>query len=271
MSDEYIYIDYRVSYSLHKHVWSRLILRSRLYVRSIVLGLYGVVAGPAAYTRPTNTFVLHADGACLPLPTMYSVLPAHNMYLLNIGSLVSSWCLLSSFWTGYDRPFESFKRTYTAVQRLTVRTVPICGADDETTVGPASCSHFRATSASRRTCVVVETQFTGPQSAERPAILLGRLFHADRIAVHPVTLRRGRKRAPKIEEEKFPARDQNRAPADVHSTSGRRQILQSIPPSPLTGGEQRVVCVPSAPFTWMRCLPSLDELKKPAWCLCRLV
>ena len=42
--------------------------------------------------------------------------------------------------------------------------------------------------------MVVEVQFSGPQSAERPALLLTRLFQAGKVAVHPIALRRGRKR-----------------------------------------------------------------------------
>ncbi|CAM9604262.1 unnamed protein product, partial [Hapterophycus canaliculatus] len=50
--------------------------------------------------------------------------------------------------------------------------------------------------ASNSGSVVVEVQFSGPQPAERPALLLRNLLGGKSVAAHPVLLRRGRSKKP---------------------------------------------------------------------------
>eukprot|EP00752_Nemacystus_decipiens_P003691 g3401.t1 len=100
----------------------------------------------------------------------------------------------------HEAALASFRGAYTAAKRLTVSQVTRCR--DETEKIQPRRGNSPGCIAKRGSCLVVEVQFSGPQSAERPALLLHRLFQAGSVAVHPVALRRGRKRcSPAVDKD----------------------------------------------------------------------
>lgn len=143
--------------------------------------------------------------------------------------------LAHSFPTAHAAALASFGGAYTAAHRLAVN--PAAGCRDETKYQSSCSRNIRSpdsTSSQRDCCVVVEVQFSGPQSAERPALLLKRLFQAEKVAGYPVALRRGRKRSPEAENKDVlgERNEESRASARVPKSSqqGKGNNRSLIPP-----------------------------------------
>ncbi|CAB1102828.1 unnamed protein product [Ectocarpus sp. CCAP 1310/34] len=99
-----------------------------------------------------------------------------------------------------EAALATFTDTYTATTRLTVRPAsprgPVgrrnkSGLIDETDSKTTTKGDSESNSSDTRS-VVVEVRFSGPQPADRPALLLRSLLKGESVVVHPVSLRRGR-------------------------------------------------------------------------------
>lgn len=150
-------------------------------------------------------------------------------------------CLLCCFYfflTAHAAPLASFRGAYTAAKRLTVSPAPSCRHTADKQPSRRHTIPDCVNSVTERGfCVVVEVQFSGPQSAERPALLLTRLFQAGRVAVHPVALRRGRKRcAPAVKEQATAEKgDSCPSAAEVLRNSGKINERSHLPSTSLLG------------------------------------
>lgn len=129
-----------------------------------------------------------------------------------------------------DAALATFTDTYTATTRLTVRPAAApCGpvrrrkkagtvdATDGRTTTKGDSEHNNS---KKTRSVVVEVRFSGPQPADRPALLLRSLLKGESVVAHPVSLRRGRQpksmKAAAVGDERsciFP--NVNRSPGNV--------------------------------------------------------
>lgn len=134
-----------------------------------------------------------------------------------------------------DSALATFTDTYTATTRLTVKPGaprgPVCrrkksgtidATDNETTIKGDS-----ANSSSKTRSVVVEVRFSGPQPADRPALLLRSLLKGESVVAHPVSLRRGRqpksmKAAAVGDERSCIFSNVNRSPGNVWPDSANK-------------------------------------------------
>lgn len=115
----------------------------------------------------------------------------------------------------HQSALASFNDKYTAAKRLTIIPAPadpnatprerIDGTPSATAGHNSREPHATADAGGNNGggdgggssgIVVVEVQFSGPQPAERPALLLQNLLGGKSVAAHPVLLRRGRSKKP---------------------------------------------------------------------------
>ncbi|CAM9268369.1 unnamed protein product [Ectocarpus sp. 12 AP-2014] len=150
-----------------------------------------------------------------------------------------------------EAALATFTDTYTATTRLTVRpTTPrgpvgkrkqygtIVETDSRTTTEGDSES-----SSSDTRSVVVEVRFSGPQPADRPALLLRSLLKGESVVAHPVSLRRGRqpksmKASATGDERSCIFANVNRSPDTPDATLRKRSASKANLPSPNDPGDE---------------------------------